>query len=131
MPMRYQIDSERGLLYVVAEGVVDQSERLAVMKAWLSDPAFRPGLHTLADFSASTNVPTLQELEEIVLVIRRHAEAIGQTKIAIITEEPVTFGVARQFGAIAPSAFLTVQVFRDRHAALAWLADGLTPDTHG
>ena len=36
----------------------------------------------------------------------------------------MTFGVARQFGALAPGEFLTVQVFKDRDAALAWLAEG-------
>jgi hypothetical protein len=124
MPMHYQIDSERGMLFIAAEGEVSQPERFAAMQAWLSDPDFRPGLQTLADFSESTNVPTLQELEEIAAFIRGHANTIGEIKIAILTKRPVTFGVARQFGALAPGEFLTVQVFKDRDAALAWLAEG-------
>ena len=94
------------------------------MQAWMSDPEFRPGLQTLADFSESESVPTLAELEEIVGYMRRYQSAIGQKKIAIVTTRPVSFGVARQFGALAPGEFLTVQVFKDRDAALAWLADG-------
>jgi hypothetical protein len=43
--------------------------------------------------------------------------------LAIVTSRPVTFGVARQFGALAPGTLLTVQVFKDRHAALAWLTE--------
>jgi hypothetical protein len=39
----------------------------------------------------------------------------------------VSFGVARQFGALAPGEFLTVRVFKDRDTALAWLADGSGP----
>ena len=123
MPIHYKIDSERGMLFVVAEGESTQPERLAAMQGWLSDPDFRPGLQTLADFSQATNVPTLSELEEIVEHIRRHANVIGQKKIAIVTSRPVTFGVARQFGALAPG-LMTVQVFKDRDAALAWLAEG-------
>jgi hypothetical protein len=124
MPMHYQIDSEHGMLFIVAEGDTGQAERLAAMQAWLSDPAFRPGLHTLADFSDATNVPSLPELEEIAAFIRGHAKKIGQIKIAIVTNRPVTFGVARQFGALAPGEFLTVRVFKDRDEALAWLAEG-------
>jgi hypothetical protein len=124
MPMSYKIDADRGLLFVVGEGEVSQAERLAAMQSWMKDPEFRPGLQTLADFSESENVPTLAELEEIVTYIKRHASAIGQVKIAMVTNRAVTFGVARQFGALAPGGFLTVQMFKDRDAALAWLVEG-------
>jgi hypothetical protein len=123
MPMHYQIDSERGMLFIVAEGETTQAERLEAMQAWMRDPEFRPGLQTLADFSESSNVPTLAELEEIVAYIRQYASAIGQIRIAIVAARPVIFGVARQFGALAPGAYLTVQVFKDRESALAWLAE--------
>jgi hypothetical protein len=123
MPIHYNIDAERGMLFVVAEGETTQPERLAAMQAWWNDPEFRPGLRTLCDFSSATTVPTLPELEEIVGLIRRHANEIGQKKIAIITSRPVTFGVARQFGALAPGKLITVQVFTDRDPAIAWLAE--------
>jgi stage II sporulation SpoAA-like protein len=124
MPMYYEIDSDRGMLVVAAEGETSQEERLAAMQTWMNDPEFRPGLQTIADFSKSANVPTLAELEEIVGYMKRHARAIGQKKIAIVTDRPVSYGVARQFGALAPGGLLTVRVFKDRNAALAWLAEG-------
>ena len=111
------------MLFVEAEGDTTQAERFEAMQAWMSDPDFRPGLQTLADFSESTNVPTLAELAEIVAYIRRYATTIGQKRIAMVTSRPVGFGVARQFGALAPGAFLTVEVFKDRESALAWLAE--------
>jgi stage II sporulation SpoAA-like protein len=129
MPMRYKIDSERGMLFIEADGETTQAERLEAMQAWISDPDFRHGLQTLADFSESTNVPTLAELQEIINFMRRYATTIGQKRIAMVTSRAVSFGVARQFGALAPGAFLTVQVFRDRESALAWLAeDSSMPD---
>lgn len=124
MPMRYRIDSERGMLFVEADGETTQAERFEAMQTWIRDPAFRPGLHTLADFSESTNVPTLVELEEIVAFMRRYATTIGQIRIAVVAARAVSFGVARQFGALAPGAFVTVQVFKDRESALAWLEEG-------
>jgi SpoIIAA-like len=123
MPMRYKIDSERGMLFIEADGETTQAERLEAMQAWISDPDFRPGLQTLADFSESTNVPTLAELQEIVDYMRRYATTIGQKRIAMVTSRAVSFGVARQFGALTPGAFLTIQVFKDRESALAWLAE--------
>jgi hypothetical protein len=127
MPMYYKIDSEHGMLFVAAEGETSQAERLEAMQTWMRDPEFRPGLQTLADFSKSADVPTLAELEEIVGYMSRFQSAIGQKKIAMVTTRPVSFGVARQFGALAPGEFLTVRVFKDRDTALAWLADGSGP----
>jgi hypothetical protein len=126
MSITYQIDHDAGMLFIVAAGATTQPERLEAMRTWLSDPAFRPGLQTLCDWTMATTVPTLPELEEIVGVIRQHATTIGRKKLAIVTARPVAFGVARQFGALAPGTILTVQVFKDRVAALAWLAQ--SPD---
>jgi hypothetical protein len=122
MPITYHIDSDAGMLTVVCVGETTQPERLEAMRAWLNDPAFRPGLQTLCDFTAATSIPTLPELNEIAGFIRSHAAAIGRKKMAIVTSRPLTYGVARQFGALAPGGLLTVQVFKDRDEALAWLA---------
>jgi hypothetical protein len=123
MPIRYNIDSQRGMLFIVMDGETTQPERLSTLRAWINDPEFRPGLQTLADFSEATNVPTLSELSEIVELIRSFAEAIGQKKVALVTARDLTFGVARQFIALAPGDFLTVRIFKDRDLALAWLAE--------
>jgi hypothetical protein len=117
----YHIDSDAGMLFVVGEGVITQTERLAALRAWLSDPAFRPGLHTLCDFSAATSTPALSELTEIVDLIKRNAASIGRTRLAVVTARPVTFGVVRQFEALLHSDPLQVEIFTDRETALAWL----------
>src|SRR5262245_38702273 len=123
MPMRHKIDSERRMLFIEARGETTQAERLEAMQVWMNDPEFRPGLQTLADFSESRTVPTLTELDEIVAYIQRSATVIGRKRIAIVTARPVSFGVARQFGALAHGAFLAVGVFKDREAARAWLGE--------
>ena len=121
MPLRYHIDSDAGILVVVGEGTISQSERLAAMRGWLGDPGFRPGLNTLCDFSAATSTPTMAELHEIVSLVDRHAPAIGRKKLAVVAPLPVTFGVARQFQTLADTGPLDVGVFKDRRAALGWL----------
>ena len=121
MPLRYQIDSDAGMLLVVGEGTISQSERLAAMRGWLGDPSFRPGLNTLCDFSAATSTPTMTELLEIVSIVERHSAALGKKKLAVVAPRPVTFGVARQFQTLADTGPLDVGVFKDRRAALGWL----------
>lgn len=121
MPLTYRIDAEAGLLLLTAEGVVTQAERLATLKAWLADPAFRPGLDALCDFSAAASTPALAELEALIAVVKQHGHAIGRSRVAIIAGKPVVFGVARQFGALASESPLVVRAFRERNEALSWL----------
>jgi hypothetical protein len=123
MPMTYQIDANAGMLCVVVDGETTQAEVLKVMQTWMRDPAFQPGLPTLADVSKATTLPTLRELKEIAGIMRQYAQVIGRKKVAIITSRPVAFGVARQFGALLTSGLLTVHVFKDRSAGLTWLTE--------
>ena len=124
MPLSFRIDSDAGMLTIVGEGFITQSERLEAMHAWLRDPGFRPGLKTLCDFSAATSTPTMHELREIVALIDEHAAAIGKKKLALVATKPVTFGVARQFQTLADFGPLDVEVFKDRRTALGWLQHG-------
>jgi len=123
MSFTYHIDSSAGILYIVGEGAITQAERLETMRAWLSDPAFRPGLHTLCDFSAATSTPNLPELREIIAIINQNATLIGRTKLAMVTARDVTLGVAHQFQVLAEASPLNVEIFTDREAALAWLRE--------
>ena len=123
MSFTYHIDPQAGMLVVVGEGVVNQAERLETMRAWLADPAFRPGLSTLCDFTAATSTPSLPELMEIVDLIEKHATSIGPAKLAVVAAKPVTFGVVRQFEALVATNPLKVEIFTDRETALAWLRE--------
>ena len=123
MSFTYHIDSSAGILFIVGEGAITQAERVETMRAWLSDSTFRPGLHTLCDFSAATSTPSLPELREIMAIINRNATLIGRTRLAVITARDVTLGVARQFQALAEASPLDVQIFADCEAALAWLRE--------
>jgi len=121
MPLSYRIDADAGMLLIVGEGFIIQSERLSAMETWLRDPDFRPGLNTLCDFSGATSTPTMRELRELVAKIDEHAEVIGKKKVAMVAPKPVTFGVARQFQTMADFGPLDVEVFKDRRTALGWL----------
>jgi hypothetical protein len=128
MSFTYRIDPEAGVLYVTAEGHVSQEERLKTMAAWLSDPLFRPGLHTYCDFSASASTPTLAELRAIVEYIERNAKRIGRVKLAVLAPKMVTFGVARQFQAMSAGGSIEVRVFTESRAAWNWLQGKPEPE---
>ena len=58
MPVTYHIDREAGMLFVFADGMITQAERIGAMRAWMSDEAYRPGLKTMCDFSAAISAPS-------------------------------------------------------------------------
>jgi len=126
MPITYRIDADANLLFIVSEGLVTQEERMQAMHAWMSDAAYRPGLDTFCDFTATESTPDLGDLREIVGAISERAPAIGPKKVAILTAKPITYGVARVFEALAHAEEtpLHVKVFNDRGAAWAWLRPG-------
>jgi hypothetical protein len=123
MSFTYQIDADAGMIFVVGKGETTQAERFEVMQAWMNDPAFRPGLHILCDFSAATTPPTLAELGEIVAFIKRNAAVVGKKRVAVVAADPMTFGAARQFQALSHAGPHTVQLFNNRESALAWLRE--------
>jgi hypothetical protein len=129
MPLTYRIDPDTQMLFVIGEGVITQTERIETMLTWLKDPAFRPSLDTFCDFSAAESTPTTLELGELVKLIKRHAEAIGPKKLAVLAAKPVTFGVARIFEAMTDvgKTPIEVGVFYDRNDAWAWLRPAPAP----
>jgi hypothetical protein len=121
MTFTYRFIHEPDMLELVGEGYGTQTERLETMRAMLSDPAFRPGIPLLCDFSAVSSPPTMRELRRIVDFIEQHSARIGRQKLAIVAAKPSMFGVARQFQALSEIGLLYVQVFSSRDSALAWL----------
>jgi hypothetical protein len=123
MPLTYTIDADAGLLSIVGEGSLTQSERLRFVHESLQDPAFRPGLATLFDVSNTTSTPSMSQLREIVMLLRQHAHRIGHTRIAIVAPRPIVFGVAREFQTLVEleTALMEISIFTNRDEALRWL----------
>jgi hypothetical protein len=121
MSLMYSIDPAAGVLHVVGEGVINQAERLAAIRSWMRDPAYRRGLRTLCDFSAVASTPRLSELREIVSLIQLQSPFIGPKRLAMIAPSSTVFGVARQFQSLAGSSPLEIGIFRDRAQAAQWL----------
>ena len=95
MSFRYRIDAKARLVLVDAEGATQQAERLAAIRGWMADPDYRAGHDMLCDFSKSTSVPSLGELQEIIsLFMQRPADTVRR-RLAVVAIRAVRW--ARQF----------------------------------
>src|SRR5215470_6828381 len=127
MPITYHIDRAAGILFVFADGMITQAERIGAMRAWMSDEGYRPGLKTMCDFSAAITVPSSDELMQLVTFVEENATRIGHKKLAVVTAMPLGSAVARQFRALTAAGPLEVGVFSTRHEARAWLQQAERP----
>ena len=132
MPLTHRFDNDAQVLIILGEGAITQPERLQLILACITDPAFRPGIDSFCDFSATRSTPTLAELREIIATISEHSQTIGFVRLAILTAKPITFAVAKVFEAFADVEEIPVQVkvFFNRATAWAWLRPG-APTTGG
>ena len=122
MALTYRIDSDAGLLIVEGDAEpITQADRMAAIRAWMGDPAYRPGLDTLFDVSPCPTTPDLTQLQEIATFIDKRAASVGRKKLAIVAATPFVFGVARQFQALADAGPITVNVCTSRRQAMEWL----------
>ena len=121
LPVRYEIDVERGLSVVVCDGTVDGAEIAAVSQALLGDPGYARVTRQLADLRGCTavDVPS-NELRDLA----RHVAASDRregVRLALVAPRDAVFGMARLYAAHREPSGMEVRVFREMAEAEAWL----------
>ena len=67
MSVRYNINSEIGIVFVFCEGVVSDVEYFKVIKSMYADKTYRSGMHRIVDFfSASEDLSSLDGIRSVV-----------------------------------------------------------------
>ena len=122
MPVTYAIDAGRRLVLTYVTGTVAVGEMFAYQDRLRGDPAFSPDFTNLMDFSGTT--PFTATAEEIRELAMRSPYGPGARR-AMVVDTNLHFGFARMVQVFAESRGVTIEVFRDRAEALAWL--GVAP----
>lgn len=124
MPIVYDIDEERGIVFAQATGVVGLSDSLTHISEVFTDEKFRPGMHAVFDLTqASLTSFSASDLHRLLGSLEMEPRGIGPgARWAIVAARELDFGVSRMFEALASHLPIEVQVFRDSSAAVAWLA---------
>jgi hypothetical protein len=120
MPINYVIDRERGFILETWTGLITRNDLENYWVEYLKDPEVLRLRRTLADIRAAKiefNGSDLMALIKKVVIPK-----LGDLKwkTAILVDDPVQFGVARQYGALA-DLYSRDQIFKDRDTALSWL----------
>ena len=129
MPITYEIDDRNGWVKMVGSGVITDEEVLTYRQALLADPRFRPSMKLLSDMRGIERVQvTAGGIRRLVHEESSHAHELAARRLAIVTDSPVAYGMARMYQMLAENAGGAIQVFRRIEDATAWLQAEATED---
>ncbi len=122
MPITYEIDDSTGVIHETWSGEIQAEELEAHWSAYLADPRVLASRCTLVDLRRAT---IRFKGEELLHAIERLVQpALGELRwrTAILVEDPLQFGISRQYQAFA-ELYSEDAIFRDRDQAQAWLLE--------
>jgi hypothetical protein len=101
MPLSYNIDKARCLVITDASGVVTAQEALAHQRHLDADPDFDESFDQLVDFLDATEI---RATGKDVRLLAERSVFSKTSKRAVVAKDPLTFGLARMFGAYRSAA---------------------------
>lgn len=121
MPMEFTVNAERRRVEVVVTGRIAFDEIRRALDAAVAQPGFQPGFDILSDHTGLEEPISVADLEATLLHIESLAPCFANSRWAIATRNPASYGMMRMFSALAERIPLTVEVFRSREDAERWL----------
>jgi hypothetical protein len=118
VPTSYGIDPQRRLVISRAWGVLSDADLHEHYAQISADPAFDPAYRQFADLREVTELAVSAAAVEIAAKVPVFSPGARR---AFVAPADLHFGMARMFGIYAEDSGQVVQVFRDAHAAEAWL----------
>ncbi len=120
--MAVQYDIQNGVLFLrlAPEGFAHLRDALT---AAAGDPASRPGMPLLLDLRGESPRVRYQDVRWRVEILAEMQKQFGPRWAFLTDPEPVRVGIGQMFAVFSRVHGLTVRVFSDLDAALAWLRD--------
>jgi phage gp36-like protein len=119
-PISYSVDNALGVIFEVWHGEITASDLRRHWEDYLSDPTVLALRRTLVDLRAATIRFTGNELSNLISYLVIPVLKGQDWLTAILVEQPVQFGVSRQYQVFA-ERYSTDSIFHDYDEALLWL----------
>lgn len=122
MPIHYSIQPEEGLVEVVWSGTIDAGHLKTHWQTILTDPEARQLGKSLVDVRRATIGFRGHEMDDLLKSVALPLLGDLKWKSAIIVNNPVHYGVSRQYQVFA-EGYNQNAIFHDPDAARAWLKE--------
>jgi hypothetical protein len=121
MPVTYNIDAEKAIIYTKCIGDVMLQEVLEHFQTLEHDPACPEHVDVLLDLSLQTSLPRSDQLREVAHKIGSIRRRVQFGFCAIVACTNALFGMLRMFQVFTEGLFREAEVFRSVADAQAWL----------
>jgi hypothetical protein len=124
MPLHYELDEARRRILVVSHGVVTLAETVAIIDRQAAAGAW--SLPTLYDARAAANVPTSDEIHQLVQYVGSLTTKYGpRGPVALVMLDPDHFTMGQRYASLGGLTALAVGLFLGVEDAERWLAETL------
>jgi hypothetical protein len=124
MPFEYSIDTQTGMRIHICTGNVTADGILQALGDVYSRENFSHAQHALWDFRNCTSDISSDEMENIIIYVRKFRKGPGGGKVALVVSKDADFGLARMYGLLSEyQVDRKLMVFRDYDQALKWLKE--------
>lgn len=120
MPITYTVDRERRLIFETWSGAVDRAELSRHWTVILHDPEVMAIRRTVVDMRAAQVRLGVHDLDGLIASLVVPVLGSRRWITAIIVDEPLQFGVSRQYQALA-ERYSRDAIFRTVDEAIAWI----------
>lgn len=122
--MTVKFEREKGFIRVTPQGELSCNGIMREFEQVISHPEYSPGLPRLWDLRASSGAKlTFDDMRKLAQFVTRREAACGPSKVALVTERDLDFGLSRMYEMLSASRtpVYSVRVFRGTADAVAWL----------
>jgi hypothetical protein len=127
MPITYERDDDRRRISVTLVGEISVEDLLAIVDRQANEGTWRYGVfydaRRVTKRVDGTAAEARRVLEHVLTVCATHG---ARGPVAIVTDRPADYGIARAYSNIGIAAKVVVEVFRDPGDAERWLTS-VTP----
>ena len=121
MAVTYQKDDARRRIVVTIVGTATSVDIVEIINRQLSEGAWQYAI--LYDSRLDTSQTPTAEVRAIIDYVARCISQHGpRGPVAIVTPNPVNYGMSRMYSTLGEPVNLTVEVFREMEEAEEWLA---------
>lgn len=121
MPISYRIESPGDLIVVEAIGEVPVEAYVDLWNEMIADERISPGPRILADFRKVEVRRSGAEVRSVAATVHRFQAFVEGGRMAVIADQPASFGLARMYESLVEPTAFEVRVFRDPDEARAWI----------
>ena len=119
--MEYRIDLQQGIVHLVGSDPPKPEDFVAVLRAALADPLFRPGFGFLRD-RRGVVPPSVQYVEDVARLMRAMSD-LPHTRYAIVVDTLASFGMMRLARKRTWGAWVEVELFETPAEATLWIRE--------